>query len=167
MTLRRSGGLKRTPLNRGTSKLSRSPLEKRSPLKSRVPIKWRSEKTKQLYVERRKLVESTLTDRPLCEACAAFHVYDHSTISAVINPSEHLHEIVLRSQGGSILDTSIIVVVCATCHSRVDAEPLVAEMLGLYLRGHMYDKPHVAEARRVLETWSSGRPTTPYYLEET
>lgn len=104
---------------------------KRSPLKrSSTPIAKRSKKTEDAYVERRKLVERLLKERPNCQACRVFAMHDGKS-TFVQRPSIDLHEIVRRSQGGSILDESNILAVCRPCHRRIGNEPQLAFDLGL------------------------------------
>jgi hypothetical protein len=155
--------MKRTELKRGTSQLKPSKLKRgTSRLQAKKPMPWRSEKAKAKYVERRSLVERLLKDRPWCEACPAYAFEDEMN-SARIRASEHLHEIVNRSQGGDILDESIILVVCPRCHARIGDDALEAEKLGLHLRGIHYDEEHVAEACRVRESLSDGKYAMPFY----
>lgn len=143
---------RKTPLNRGKSELKKSSLRKRS------------KKTEEKYVERRALVEKILTETPKCEACEIYNSYDG--VRWRVNKSEHLHEIVLRSQGGDILDESIIVAVCPVCHARVDEDRIVSELLGLYMRSYHYTKENVKEAKRVRESWKAGKPTIASYITE-
>lgn len=111
--LNRRTPLKRTPLKRGTKALAK-----------------RSKKTEEKYVERRELVARILQERPLCEACRAFAAHDgKSTFNQ--HMSRDVHEIVRRSQGGSILDESNVLAVCRPCHIRIGNEPALAFELGL------------------------------------
>jgi len=165
--------MKRTPLKRGTYKLKRSELKSKSRLQSKKPLPFRSEKTKAKYVERRALVERVLRDRPLCEACSAYAMCENmfrSDIQGVpthtIYPSSQLHEIVLRSQSGDILDERIIISICDTCHKKVGDDPGVAYLMGLYLKSYQYDDEHVAEACKTLESLRDGIIYTPFYVED-
>lgn len=121
--LQRKKPLKRSPLKRSAAK----PKQKK-------PIRKRSKKMDEVYVERRKLVEKVLKERPLCEACKIFAAHDGK---AVFNHhlSRDLHEIVRRSQGGSILDEKNILAVCRPCHTRIGASPQLAFDLGLAKHG--------------------------------
>lgn len=110
--------------------MKRTPL-KRSPIKkSSAPIAKRSKKTESKYVERRKIVSEMLTEFPLCYACPIFAKHD-GLVSFVHKQSVDVHELVRRSQGGSILDRDNLVTVCRPCHSRIGNEPSLAFSLGL------------------------------------
>lgn len=103
-------------------------------IKRRKPIARRSKKTEAKYVERRKLVEKVLREKPFCEACPVFAKHDGKS-TFVQKRSTDLHELVRRSQGGSILDESNIIAVCRPCHSRIGNHPQLAFDLGLAKRG--------------------------------
>ena len=113
--------IKRTPLKRSTKKIAK-----------------RSQKTEEIYVERRKIVARMLSDFPLCFACPVFakndglHVFIHRN-------SVDVHELVRRSQGGSILDESNLLAVCRKCHDRIGRYPQLAFELGLS-RHHWEDR---------------------------
>ncbi len=77
------------------------------------------------YVERRKLVEKLLKEHPQCEA----QVPDVCTGKSV-----DLHEVLARSQGGSILDPSNIICVCRECHDFIGREVKLATEMGLRRR---------------------------------
>lgn len=144
--------------------MKRTPM-KRTPFTGpRKIIPFRSEKNKAKHKSRMALREKVLKNRPSCEACSAYAVYDDKPYWAIAD-SVDLHEIVLRSQGGDILDRSIIISICRACHNRVDDEPKVALLLGLWLHGYQYDTDHVMEARKSLESWSFGVPYKPFYVE--
>jgi 5-methylcytosine-specific restriction endonuclease McrA len=49
-----------------------------------------------------------------------------------------VHELVRRSQGGSILDESNLMCVCRQCHTRIGNYPQLAFDLGL--SKHSYDE---------------------------
>lgn len=116
------------PLKRG-GPIKRSPLPK-----SRKPLKKRSKKTEDLYVLRRKFVERILKERPLCQACPVFASHDKK---ATYNQhmSRDVHELIRRSQGGSILDEENVLAVCRPCHTRINAYPQLAFDLGLAKHG--------------------------------
>jgi len=107
-------------------------IKRRKPLK-RTPLKKRSKKTEEIYVERRKFVVRILRERPLCQACVAFAKHDGK---ATYNQhlSRDVHEIVRRSQGGSILDEQNVLAVCRPCHYRITNNPQLAFELGLAKR---------------------------------
>jgi len=91
----------------------------------RSRLKPRSKKMSKVYVERRKLVEKLLKEHPQCEA----QVPDVCTGKSV-----DLHELLARSQGGSILDPSNIICVCRACHNFVGTEVQKATEMGLRRR---------------------------------
>ena len=111
--LKRKTELKRSPLKRGTKGLAK-----------------RSKKTEDKYVERRVLVKKILSERPLCEACRVFAAHDNKT-TFNHHMSRDVHEVVRRSQGGSILDEANVLAVCRPCHVRIGSEPALAFELGL------------------------------------
>jgi len=82
------------------------------------------------YKERRKLVERMLGEQPYCQACPVFARHD-GVATYVRNGSVDIHELVRRSQGGSILDESNCMAVCRPCHMRIGNNPQLAFDLGL------------------------------------
>lgn len=152
--MKRGKPLRRTPLKRGDSKLKRSPLNKRS------------KKMQTKYVERRALVEELLTERPFCEACVVFAVYDGKQGAVNLNRTDDIHELVNRSQGGSILDRINLLAVCRSCHTRITVRPKQAEELGLHLESWCNTKEHLTEAERVRNEWKNGIVTKPYWLSD-
>ena len=130
--LKRSGGLERS------GELKRSGgLERSGELKRSGRLKPRSKKKEAEYVERRKIVERLLDERAYCEACPVFAAHDevaHYTRRASVD----IHEIVRRSQGGSILDVPNLMAVCRECHNRIGDYPQLAFDLGL--AKHQWDK---------------------------
>ena len=100
----------------------------------RSRLKPRSKKMSKVYVERRKLVEKLLKEHPQCEA----QVPDVCTGKSV-----DVHEVLARSQGGSILercstdsDGSWIqcIAVCRACHDFIGREVKQATEMGLRRR---------------------------------
>lgn len=122
-------------LRRNKPLKSKTPLKAKKPIKSqRKPIAKRSKKTEEKYVERRILVEKVLRERPICEACAIFAAYDNK-VTYRVHMSRDVHELVRRSQGGSILDESNVLAVCRVCHMRIGNNPQLAFDLGLAKHG--------------------------------
>lgn len=93
-------------------------------------MRHRSKKKEAEYRLRRPLVERLLTERPWCEACPVFAGHDHK-ITYVRKRAVDVHEVVRRSQGGSILDEDNLLCVCRDCHRRIGNEPALAFELGL------------------------------------
>lgn len=160
--MKRGKPMKRTPLKRGNSSLKRSPLS------------YRSSKQEEKYVERRKLVSDLLSQRPYCEACVIFYVFDTIQNSppfegpppmgvVKVNKSKDIHELVNRSQGGSILEKDNLLAVCRPCHNRITTEPKLAEKLGLHLEGWCNNRNGFSEAERVRYGWKNGTPSQPYW----
>lgn len=114
--------------------MKRSPL-KRTKFLKRNPergIKQRSKKQNTLYAKpggRREFVASLLADHPKCEAL----VEDVCTLRSV-----DVHELLARSQGGSILDRENCIAVCRMCHSWIGENPKKATERGL--RRSLYKK---------------------------
>lgn len=97
-------------------------------------MKRRSAKKEAEYRIRRPLVARLLGERPWCEACPVYASHD-GKITYVRRPSVDIHEIVRRSQGGSILDESNLMAVCRECHRRIGNHPQEAFDLGLAKHG--------------------------------
>lgn len=112
----------------------RKPLVSKTPLKAKKGLNKRSKKMESAYEKRRPFVEKVLKERPLCEACRVFAAHDGK---ATFNQhmSRDVHEIVRRSQGGSILDESNVLAVCRPCHMRIGNYPQLAFDLGLAKHG--------------------------------
>jgi 5-methylcytosine-specific restriction endonuclease McrA len=112
----------------------RKPLKSKSGLRQKTPIAKRSKKMQDKYEIRRELVVKVLKERPLCQACRIFAAHDGK---ATFNQhmSKDVHEIVRRSQGGSILDESNVLAVCRPCHIRIGNYPQLAFDLGLAKHG--------------------------------
>lgn len=113
---------------------SKKSSQKQKNYLKRKPLRRRSKKTEEKYIDRRALVKKVLTERPLCEACKTFAQHD-GKVTYNHHLSRDLHEIVRRSQGGSILDESNILAVCRPCHVRITANPELAFSLGLAKHG--------------------------------
>lgn len=97
-------------------------------------MRHRSKKKEAEYRLRRPLVERLLQERFYCEACPVFAKHDER-ISYTRNQSVDVHEIVRRSQGGSILDEDNLLCVCRPCHQRIGNYPALAFELGLAKHG--------------------------------
>ena len=93
-------------------------------------MRHRSKKKQAEYNQRRPLVERLLSERPACEACPVFAKYD-GKVTYRQNRSVDVHEIVRRSQGGSILEEENLLCVCRDCHRRIGNYPQLAFDLGL------------------------------------
>ena len=100
----------------------------------RSRLKPRSKKMSKVYVERRKLVEKLLKEHPQCEA----QVPDVCTTKSV-----DVHEVLARSQGGSILERCSTdargtwvqcIAVCRACHDFIGREVKQATEMGLRRR---------------------------------
>jgi len=99
-------------------------------------MRHRSKKKEQEYKLRRPLVERLLSEKPWCEACPVFAAHDEK-VTYVRKRSVDVHELVRRSQGGSILDEKNLMCVCRECHHRIGNYPQLAFDLGL--AKHAYD----------------------------
>jgi len=114
--------------------MKRTPLKRSGGLKRGSPLKVRSKKREAEYVERRKLVAKMLDDHRYCQACPVFARHD-GVIAYTRRGSVDIHELVRRSQGGSILDESNCIAVCRECHVRIGNYPQLAFELGLAKHG--------------------------------
>lgn len=126
-------------------------------------MRYRSKKQEELYKKRRPLVARLLEDRPLCEACPPYAVFDEK-VTYRRNPSVDVHELKNRSQGGSILDERNLVTVCRPCHTRITGNQKEAETMGLHLPGWAHDWMY-DEAHNVRLSWSRGDKQIPDWLE--
>lgn len=117
----------RKPLKRG------KPPKRGAPPKRTSSIKKRSKKQSELYELRRPFVEKILNERPYCQACKIFAQHDEK-VTFIQNKSMDVHEIIRRSQGGSILDENNVLAVCRKCHTRIGNYPQLAFDLGLAKR---------------------------------
>jgi hypothetical protein len=93
-------------------------------------MRHRSNKKEAEYRLRRPLVEKLLEEKPYCEACPIFAEHDEKA-TYVRQRSQDIHEIVRRSQGGSILDENNLLAVCRKCHTRIGNYPQLSFELGL------------------------------------
>jgi hypothetical protein len=93
-------------------------------------VRRRSTKKEAEYTLRRPLVRRLLEERPWCEACPVFAAHD-AKVTYVRQPACDVHEVVRRSQGGSILDEANLLCVCRLCHRRIGHYPQLAFELGL------------------------------------
>lgn len=97
-------------------------------------MRHRSKKKEAEYRLRRPLVEKMLNEYPMCQACPVFASHDGKT-TYTQKKSVDIHEIVRRSQGGSILDEKNLLAVCRDCHRRIGNYPALAFELGLAKHG--------------------------------
>lgn len=112
----------------------KKPLRAKKGLTQKTPIRKRSKKMEAKYEDRRILVQKVLKERPLCQACKVFAAHD-GKVTFNQHMSRDVHEIVRRSQGGSILDESNVLAVCRPCHIRIGNFPELAFKLGLAKHG--------------------------------
>lgn len=143
----------------------------------RSPIRPRSKKRSEEYVKRRALVEQLLGERGWCEACPVFAGFDNKT-SYIRNRSQDIHELVRRSQGGSILDIENLLAICRPCHRRINENPNLAIRLGLHIPGWaMRADPKTlagtyivpwpwGDAEVVRVGWSRGVPARPKWYQD-
>ena len=119
----------------------------------------RSKKTSDIYKLRAPLVERLLEERPYCQACRIFNVYDGVTYTP--HRSVDIHELVSRGRGGSILDEDNLLAVCRfPCHSRITGDSKEAEWLGLALPSWS-DEETLVDAHNRRHVAESHRPTSP------
>lgn len=100
----------------------------------------RSVKKEEAYKLRRPLVQRLLAERPYCEACPVFAAHDGKVMYRR-QMSVDIHEVIRRSQGGSILDEKNLLAVCRPCHRRIGNYPALAFELGLAKHGWERDDP--------------------------
>lgn len=97
-------------------------------------IRKRSKKKEKEYELRRPFVRQILEKYPLCQACPVFAKHDKLTTYKRLLSTD-VHEIIRRSQGGSILDENNVLAVCRKCHNRIGSYPALAFELGLAKHG--------------------------------
>ena len=102
-------------------------------------MRHRSNKKEAEYRLRRPLVQRLLEERPWCEACPVFAEHDE-LVTYRRQRSVDIHELIRRSQGGSILDESNLLAVCRECHRRIGNHPALAFELGLAKHGWERDQ---------------------------
>jgi hypothetical protein len=120
--VKRSGPPRRkTPLRAKNTAKQRNRLASGFQIRRNVPIRPRSAKRISEDAERWLLKKRLLEAFPVCVRC-------HRERS--IDP----HEIRRRSQGGSMLDEKIIVMICRRCHEWIHANPLAAHESGWLTR---------------------------------
>lgn len=109
-------------------------MKPRKPLKrSTKLIRKTSKKRDLLNVARREFVKYMLLKHPKCVACRIFALHD-KRVTFVQRDSVDVHELLRRSQGGSIIDEENCICVCRVCHNRIGDEPNLAVSLGLARR---------------------------------
>lgn len=129
--------------------VKRSSIKRKKPLKQKKPLRRRSKKMEAKYdgpSGRRALVAALLKEHPICQAGARIGAHlgpEHGRdvrlsdgVSILLwerctRRSKHVHEILARSAGGSILDRSNVLCVCPGCHDWVGRFPRAAVFLGL------------------------------------
>jgi hypothetical protein len=140
------------------------------------------------YVERREIVKTLVQERNYCEACLLWIMFDiarNANDSLVYTPNKvmfdlsrkandslvytpnktrDIHEIVNRSQGGSIIDLRNLLAVCRPCHNRITTDPKNAERLGLHLESWCNNEDGFKEAERVRYEWSQGNIAKPHWF---
>lgn len=163
--MKRGKPMKRTPLKRGESQLKRTPLKRGDSEMKRTPLKPRSKKMKEVYVTRRKIVEEMLAEEPYCSGCGIWAGFDNNT-HPLLRMTQDIHELINRSQGGSILERQNLFALCRTCHRRVTDNPKDAETVGLHLPSWANNDMHYMEAERVRHSWFTGNKTKPFWMED-
>jgi hypothetical protein len=93
--------------------------------------------------KRQQLVRQQLEAHPYCMAW----IFGVCTTRAT-----DVHELVNRSQGGSILDASIFVSLCRQCHTFVTEHPRWARFHGLHLRSWENTNECIVKARAIMGT---------------
>ena len=118
--------MKRSSLKRSTTPMRRSEIQRKPPTRSQAmrnsTLAPRSKKTAAIYRKIRvPLVRRLLEERHDCEA----------GLPMCTGRSVHLHELLARSAGGSIIDEENIITVCGACHTFITENRIESEKLGL------------------------------------
>lgn len=118
-----------------------------APAKQRKPMRMRSAKKEKEYAGsggRRAVVAGLLEARPKCQAGVLIGTRLLNDMGAVPRTAaeaataarctvrtKHVHEVLRRSAGGSILDKDNLLALCETCHRFCHEHPRIARELGL------------------------------------
>lgn len=114
----------RTPLQRHKRTAAQN-AERRAKEQAfrRSSLKPVSDKRRAENVERRRVVLAHFGENPVCQRCNAARAVD-------------AHEVVPRSQGGSITDVNNIRALCRACHDWIGANPAQARADGWLASGN-------------------------------
>ena len=102
--------------------MKRTPLKRKTPLKRTGSLSPVSKKRAKTNRQRAKFVKEELDKRQYCEA----HIPNICSRWAT-----EIHEPILRSAGGSILDAANSVAICRMCHRWVHDNVAEAKKVGL------------------------------------
>lgn len=117
-------------------------MKRSGPLKRKTPLKSISKKRQKIQGERRNLVREQLAVRPFCEAGEKIYIWHvdnfgqtHARAKQKTDQCQKratdIHEPLMRSRGGSILDPDNTIAVCRRCHDWIHGNPEAATLLGL------------------------------------
>ena len=112
------------------------------PLKRRTPLRSMSKKRQAVAGQRRRMVREQLEARPRCEAGEPIYMHYVNSFGTEFarerrrtdrcqGRATDIHEPLMRSRGGSIVDPANTVAVCRRCHDWIHANPDVSVSLGL------------------------------------
>lgn len=124
-------------MNRRTRLKAKSRLERRTPLSSgssltqAKPIRQQSKKRKAENRQRRKVVQATFGDQPMC------------VVPGCTRWADDVHEPLTRARGGSITDPANMAPLCRPHHHEITfTEPAWAYEIGLL--AHSWDRGDAA-----------------------
>jgi len=100
----------------------------------RTPLRRVSKKRAKVQRQRARMVSQELDQRSRCEAGGLLFILGESNDCQ--RQSVELHEPLMRSRGGSILDPDNTIAVCRNCHRWIHDHPEVATELGLLKSQH-------------------------------
>jgi hypothetical protein len=117
-------------------------MKRSGPIQRKTPMRKVSKKRQKIQGQRRNLVREQLAVRPFCEAGEPIYMYyvnnygqpfakERGRTDQCQRRSVDIHEPLMRSRGGSILDVDNTVAVCRRCHDWIHQNPVVATELGL------------------------------------
>jgi len=115
------------------------------------------------------VADAVRADYPYCEACliwSCFDTFERQIIVPVVrqNLTVDVHEVLNRSQGGSIFDRANLVAICRSCHQRATVNPVDAAKVGLHLPAWCNTPEHFLESERVRRSWLNGLPYVPEWV---
>tara|TARA_R110002020_G_scaffold155677_3_gene336895 strand:- start:3044 stop:3415 length:372 start_codon:yes stop_codon:yes gene_type:complete len=117
-------------------------MKRSGPIQRKTPMRKVSKKRQKIQGQRRNLVREQLAVRPHCEAGEPIYMYyvnnfgqpyarERRRTDQCQGRATDIHEPLMRSRGGSILDLDNTVAVCRRCHNWIHENPAVATELGL------------------------------------
>ena len=117
-------------------------MKRSGPLKRTSSLRSVSKKRQQVSGKRRAMVREQLEARPKCEAGEPIYMHyvnkfgkafarERRRTDRCQGRATDIHEPLMRSRGGSIVDPENTIAVCRRCHSWIHANPEASVAMGL------------------------------------